>query len=103
MNRTVSTFHLVLGIIFSGIAALWFISEATDADWNDTAPGFPLVLIGAGVIGLVASLVNLRLRRQDPAPAYETEPVEPAGPPETDELTEDTTVLTHDESSEEKR
>ncbi|RNL78388.1 hypothetical protein [Nocardioides marmorisolisilvae] len=64
MKRTVSTPHLVLGIIFAGIATLWFVGAATDAKFHDTAPGFPLVLIGAGVIGLVASLTNSRTRKQ---------------------------------------
>lgn len=62
MKRTVSTPHLILGIIFAGIAALWMIGQATDAKLHDTAPGFPLVLIGAGVVGLIASLANARTR-----------------------------------------
>jgi len=64
VKRTVSTPHLVLGIIFAGIAALWFIGQGTDAKISDTAPGFPLVLIGAGAIGLVASLANARARNR---------------------------------------
>jgi peptidoglycan/LPS O-acetylase OafA/YrhL len=64
MKRTVSTAHLILGIIFAGIAALWMIGQAADASIHDTAPGFPLVLIGAGVVGLVASLANSRNRKQ---------------------------------------
>ena len=92
MKRTVSTAHLILGIIFAGIAALWMIGQATDASIHDTAPGFPLVLIGAGVVGLVASLANSRTRKRaliDDEPVEETE--------ETDESDESgdepTTVL----------
>ena len=70
MKRTVSTPHLVLGIIFAGLAVLWMIAQATDANIHDTAPGFPLVLIGAGAIGLVASLANARTRN---GPTDETE------------------------------
>jgi hypothetical protein len=72
-TRPVSVPHLVLGIVFAGIAAIWFLGEATNADLPRTAVGFPLVLIGAGVIGLVAIFVNSRRRSRpthDPA-AYE--------------------------------
>ena len=34
MKRTVSIPHLVFGIIFSGIALLWVIGHATDAEIN---------------------------------------------------------------------
>jgi hypothetical protein len=64
VKRTVSTPHLVLGIVFAGIATLWFVGAGTDANLHDTAPGFPLVLIGAGLVGLVASLANSRSRKQ---------------------------------------
>jgi len=95
VKRTVSTAHLVFGIIFSGITLLWLIAQATDANIHDTAPGFPLVLIGAGVIGLVATLANSRNRRQafaayaEQARADEADTTDqPAG-----DDTEDTTVL----------
>lgn len=61
-TRPVSIPHLVFGIVFSGLAAIWFLSESTGADLPRTAIGFPLVLIGAGVIGLTASFVNARRR-----------------------------------------
>jgi len=78
MKRTVSTAHLIIGIIFAGIAALWMIRQATDASIHDTAPGFPLVLIGAGVVGLIASLANSRNRKRalvvdEPEAADETD------------------------------
>jgi len=93
MKRTVSTAHLIFGIIFAGIAALWMIRQATDASIHDTAPGFPLVLIGAGLVGLVASLVNSRNRKQALLAQNEVEETEE--PEETDETsdTEATTVI----------
>jgi len=98
MKRTVSTAHLIFGIIFAGIAALWMIRQATDASIHDTAPGFPLVLIGAGLVGLVASLVNSRTRKQSLIAQDEVdetnEPDQPAEPAEpADETTEATTVI----------
>ena len=90
MKRTVSTAHLILGIIFAGIAGLWMIRQATDASIHDTAPGFPLVLIGAGLVGLVASLVNSRNRKQ--AILAQSEVEETEAPDETSD-TEATTVI----------
>jgi F0F1-type ATP synthase assembly protein I len=89
MKRTVSTPHLILGTIFAGIALLWFIGEATNAKLHDTAPGFPLVLIGAGVLGLIASLTNSRTRKRAVA-ASEEAGVEAT---EADDDHEDTAVL----------
>lgn len=60
--RPVSVPHLVFGIVFTGMATLWLIGQATDSKLHDTAPGFPAVLIGAGIVGLVASVLNARRR-----------------------------------------
>jgi hypothetical protein len=86
-TRPVSIPHLVLGLIFAGGALVWLIAEATSADLPHAAIGFPAVLIGAGVAGLIASLVNARNRKRVPAQA-------PAGA-ETEETdqTEPTTVI----------
>lgn len=65
-RRPVSIPHLVFGVVFLGIAAIRFIGEATDADLPRSAIGFPIVLIGAGAIGLVATVVNARRRGQPP-------------------------------------
>lgn len=59
-TRPLSVAHLVFGLIFGGIAAVWLIGEANGADYPDLAAGIPVVLIGAGIVGLVASLVNVR-------------------------------------------
>jgi peptidoglycan/LPS O-acetylase OafA/YrhL len=95
LNRTVSTAHLVFGIIFTGVAALWLIGQATDAKLHDTAPGFPAVLIGAGIVGLIASVVNARSRRQAELPSYDAQP---AGEVLTETLTETPTDLTEEQS-----
>jgi mannose/fructose/N-acetylgalactosamine-specific phosphotransferase system component IIC len=90
-HRTISVPHLVFGIVFLGIAAVHWIGEATDADLPRTAIGFPVVLIGAGVVGLVAAVVNNRRRSNALRALY----AEQAAAPEehSDEDTEPTTVI----------
>lgn len=68
-TRPVSVPHLIFGLIFTGMAAIRIIGEATGADLPGSAIGFPIVLIGAGIVGLVATVVNARRRSQA---AYET-------------------------------
>lgn len=75
--RTVSVPHLVFGLVFVGLAAVRWIAEATDADLPRTAIGFPVVLIGAGIVGLVATVVNNRRRSKALSAQYETVPAEP--------------------------
>lgn len=83
ITRPLSIPHLVFGLVFSGLAAVWFIGEATNADLPRTAVGFPLVLIAAGVVGLVATLTNNRRRSRA---AYEASIAQ-------QDTSEDTTVL----------
>jgi hypothetical protein len=90
-KRTISVSHLVFGLIFLGAAVLWSIGAATDADAPDLAVIAPAVLIGAGVAGLIATVVNARngrIRTAMPAAVPADEPV--------DDLA-DTTVLDHAE------
>jgi hypothetical protein len=62
-NRPLGVAHLVFGLIFTGIAAIWLIGEASNTDNRNLAAGFPVVLIGAGIIGLAASVLNQRRAR----------------------------------------
>jgi hypothetical protein len=62
-TRPISVSHLVFGLIFLGASALWAIGAATDADAPDMAVLAPTVLIGAGVAGLIAIVVNARNAR----------------------------------------
>jgi len=68
--RPVSIAHLDFGVIFLGAAALWAIGAATGADAPDLALMVPIILIGAGVIGLIGVVVNAR--RRDPEPVDAT-------------------------------
>lgn len=92
-RRPVSTPHLVFAIVFLGVAAMKFIGEATNADLPHSAVGFPIVLIGAGIIGLFATLANARRRSYTAvaAPFFEA-------PPQVDDDTESTLVINEEQS-----
>ena len=62
-TRPVSITHLVFGLIFLGAAGLWAVGAATDADTPDLAVLAPGVLVAAGVLGLVAMVINARNAR----------------------------------------
>ena len=91
-TRPVSIPHLVFGLIFAGAAVVWLIGEATNADLPHAAIGFPVVLIGAGLAGLVASLVNARNRRRVLAESVTTAGADPVETEHQND-TEPTTVL----------
>lgn len=90
-NRPLGVAHLIFGLVFTGIAAIWLIGQANDTDIPDLAAAFPAVLIVAGVVGLGASITNQRrarsrliAQRGDARAAYEaqyptTVPESPAG------------------------
>ena len=59
-TRPLGVVHLIFGLVFCGIAAIWLIGEANDTDLPDMAVAFPAVLIGAGIVGLAATLINQR-------------------------------------------
>ena len=95
-NRPLSIPHLVFGLIFTGLAIVWAIGEATNADLPRTAIGFPAVLIGAGLVGLIGTLVNARNRSRNLAAGAdgdELELDELDADEATDEAPETTTVI----------
>ena len=58
--------HLTLGLILIGVSALWGANAAGWTDFGDSAYLFPVLLIGAGLIGLVA--FTLRGTRRPDSP-----------------------------------
>ncbi len=72
-DRTVKIPHLVFGLLFLGIAAVWALI-ATDVITEDRLTWIgPAILVGAGVIGLAASLASTRNRRNKRQPDYQPE------------------------------
>lgn len=62
-DHSVKVTHLVFGLLFLGIAGIWalVVNEVITEDRLTILA--PALLIGAGVIGLVASLASTRNRR----------------------------------------
>ena len=91
-DHSVKIAHLVFGLLFLGVAAVWalVINDVITEDRLTVIA--PAVLIGAGVIGLAASIASTRNRRrphrgpdtaplENPAPAnHEPENPEPENP-----------------------
>jgi hypothetical protein len=95
-KRPVSVSHLVFGLIFLGAGVLWVIGAATDADAPDMAVLAPAVLIGAGVAGLIAIVLNARNARIS-AGVPATEDPTTQDPTSQDPEYADTGVLDHEE------
>jgi len=84
-DRSVKIPHLVFGLLFLGIAGVWAL-VLTDVITEDRLTVIaPAVLIGAGVIGLAASLASTRNRRTN-HDHYDHHPVEPELDDHTEEI-----------------
>ncbi|HET8559926.1 MAG TPA: hypothetical protein VFL69_05365 [Marmoricola sp.] len=60
MNRTVRIAHLVFGLLFLGVAGVWLLYSTEVITTAGLALSGPLLLIAAGVVGLVVSLASVR-------------------------------------------
>ena len=70
-DRSVKIPHLVFGLLFLGIAGVWAL-VATNVVTGDRLTWLgPAILVGAGVIGLAASLASTRNRRDKTQPDYQ--------------------------------
>ncbi|ROR90062.1 hypothetical protein [Nocardioides aurantiacus] len=76
-RRSVKVAHLVMALLFLGVVAVWalVVSDAVDAD--QVAFLVPGVLVVAGVLGLLASVLSARNRARRPQP----DPVPPLPEP----------------------
>ena len=95
-NRPLGVAHLIFGLIFTGLAAIWMIGRASGSDIPDFRIGLPAVLIGAGIIGLAASLLNQRRARARLAipPAIPLAADEPIVDATAVDLNDDTVITT---------
>jgi len=95
-TKSVSIAHLVFGLIFLGVTALWVVGATTDLEAPALAVWGPVVLIGAGVVGLAGTIFNSRNARNAAGPADHFE----SGNTETDDTEDaDTAVLDREEQS----
>jgi hypothetical protein len=70
--RTPRIGYLVMGLIFLGIAGIWALNASDTVSWSDSKYAFPAVLVGAGVLGLVATMAMNATRRTERDRATET-------------------------------
>jgi hypothetical protein len=82
-DHSVKIPHLVFGLLFLGIAGVWALVLADVITEDRLTVIAPAVLIGAGVIGLVASLASTRNRRRHD---QDRNPVEPELDDHTEEI-----------------
>ncbi len=54
---------LVFGLLFLGIAAVWVLVQQDVVSWPDASRIFPVLLVVAGLAGLVSSLTRSRRSR----------------------------------------
>jgi hypothetical protein len=59
-THSVSITHLVFGLVFLGVTALWVVGATSDLEAPALAVWGPVVLIGAGLVGLAATVFNAR-------------------------------------------
>jgi hypothetical protein len=53
-THPLSVSYLVVGLVFLGLAGMWALRVADVIDTNQLGLMLPLILVGAGVVGLVA-------------------------------------------------
>jgi hypothetical protein len=56
---------LVFGLLFLGVAVMWALVESDVVSWPDASGIFPVLLVVAGVIGLVSSVRRSRRSRAE--------------------------------------
>ena len=105
-THPLSVTHLVVGLVFLGIAGSWALNQTGLIDPEDMTWLFPMALVVAGGVGLVAAMAKgVRGRRPQPelrSEYVETPYEEPLRPDYTSDLdrkldeAEKTTVITTD-------
>jgi hypothetical protein len=83
--------HLVMGLAFAGLLAVWALIVGDAVDGDDIRWLLPLPWVFAGAIGLLA--VTLASRRRRPAPSF----AEPTHATETTNSTEKTDMTDTEE------
>jgi len=63
--------YLVVGLVFLGLAGSWALRQTGVVDFAEIRWLFPLTLLGAGLVGIVAMTVK-GLSRHDASPAHDS-------------------------------
>jgi fatty acid desaturase len=56
---------LVFGLLFLGLAVVWALVEVDVVSWPDASGFFPVLLVVAGLVGLLSSVRRSRRSRRD--------------------------------------
>jgi hypothetical protein len=92
--------HLVYGLWFASIALLWYLADTDVVDVNGFRYLVPVLFLGAGTVGLIASLGSNLLSRGEPTAQTVTQPVSQPDLSTSSQLdpepTETTTTLPED-------
>ena len=67
-RRPVKVAHLVMALLFLGVVALWALVASAAVGADQVALLVPGVLVAAGVLGLLASVLSARNRASRPRP-----------------------------------
>jgi hypothetical protein len=93
-DRPLNVSYLVVGLIFLGIAGSWALHASGVVDTGDVQWLIPLVLVGAGLIGLVAftakGLARSRDERVDDEPGLDLYDEAPYAPTDQTDQTDQT-------------
>lgn len=77
-TRPVKIGYLVIGLVYLGLSLTWLLNETKVIEPDGYEWLVPAILLGAGLIGLFASLGKGLLSRRTPA-AYTTDETTPNG------------------------
>ncbi len=100
--------HLVMGLAFLGLVAIWAVIQADLVPSDDVRWLLPLPWVFAGAAGLIAVVVSGRRRSAAPepvaAPEWRSTPEERAAATAEEPTDDDTLVdeIVHDEPEEQK-
>lgn len=75
-RHPVSTTHLVVGLVFLGLAVSWLLREVGVMGSDELQWALPLVLVVAGAAGLLASLAKGVTRSREDTGSWDSSPWE---------------------------
>jgi hypothetical protein len=98
-RHPVNVGHLVMGLAFLGLTAVWGAVQTDLVDSGEVRWLLPLPWVLAGLAGLLAVAFSGR-RDRSPAPSPDPPPAPSPGPAAPDETLTDEPTLVHDDTEE---